>query len=486
MSDQGERGVRWTEMSEGEPRDESREGPSAGGAPGSGAAFSEPKVPDSFMPAPAGPAESPGSGEGARAHDVWGKVEEPWFPEASGPVETSGEPQAENAENTGTADDAEAAGNAEYAGTGGKDEYAGTAGNTGTAGTAGNAEDVRVAPTVEGEAQQWEGDLFDEGAGDDRYVPAVPTGVGEPAKPGKPSSGNWQMPEWMADEASADAKLGASPGRSRDVLDEGGGRSRLVLFGGVGLLVVALVAAGAVYFMKGGGDEPDEPDDNAGRTSAGQPAAPKAELPPDKKLMTFTGRPSRVLGQVADRHSGLSYPRMAAPWKVPTKRNRLGTPGWSGQQILVTENRGGQIWYGQLLTGTLHPTMQGAYQGPDSVKTAAAAVAQGYEAQYYAFQHKTRPLASQPLDVGGHPGWMVASYLTYQRDGVKATGEIVATAVIDTGRTTPAVVFASMPNTHKRMWPDLNTFFSRLKIVPDRRASGSAASGLDGGSARPS
>lgn len=401
MSDQGERGVRWTDMSESEPWDESRESPEAGDAAGPQAAFPEPKVPEGFLPAP-------GSGEAAEAHDVWGGVEDSW-------------PQAGD-------------------------------------------DDVRVAPVSEDESPQWEGDLFDEDAGDERYTPAVPTGTGEPARPGKPSSGNWQMPEWMADEESADAKLGGSPKPPRDGLDDGGGRSRLVLFGGVGLLVVALVAAGAVYLLKGG-DEPAEANGNAGRTAAEQPGAPQVELPPDKRLKTFAGTPSRVLGQVADSYSGLSYPRLAAPWKVPTKQNKLGTPGWSGQQILVTERSAGQIWYGQLLTGTLHPGMQKAYQGPDSVKNVAALVAQGYEAQYYAFPHKTVPVASQPLNVDGRSGWLIASYLTYQRDGVKATGEVVATAVIDTGRKTPAVVFASLPNTHKKMWPDVNTFFTRLKIA---------------------
>jgi hypothetical protein len=166
-----------------------------------------------------------------------------------------------------------------------------------------------------------------------------------------------------------------------------------------------------------------------------------------------------------DTYSGLAYPRLAPPWQVPTKKNKLGTSGWSGQQILVTERHAQQLWYGQLLTGTLHPGMQGAYAGPDSVKNVAALVAQGQEAQYYAFPHKTAPLASQALTVDGHKGWLIASYLTYQRDGVKATGEIVATAVIDTGRKTPAVVFASMPNTHKKRWPDVNEFFTHLKIA---------------------
>ncbi len=172
-----------------------------------------------------------------------------------------------------------------------------------------------------------------------------------------------------------------------------------------------------------------------------------------------------MLGRVNDTHSGLSYPRFAAPWQVPTKKNKLGTPGWSGQQIMVTERRAQQLWYGQLLTGTLTPSLLTAYQGPESVKNVAALVAQGHEAQYYAFPHKTAPLASQELTVGGHKGWLIASYLTYQRDGVKATGEVVATAVIDTGRESPAVVFASLPNTHKKKWPDLNAFLTHLKLA---------------------
>ncbi|MEV3923962.1 hypothetical protein [Actinomadura coerulea] len=422
MSDQGERSVRWTEMSESEPRD-GAEGPA-----GPRAAFPEPKVPEVPVPPPTGRTDF-SSGEDAGTHDVWGKVE-------TGRREPAAREEPD-------------------------------------------PEDVKVAPVVEEkpvaeEAPQWEGSLFeeggDDGGGDDKYVPAVPTGSGQPAKPGKPSSGNWQMPDWMADEDAADAKLGGSPKPQRDVLDERGGRSRLVLFGGIGLLVVALLAAGGVYFMKSGDDEPAETADPAGnadrRAAAEQSSEPaQVEMPPDKRLATFPGKPSRMLGRVNDAHSGLSYPRLAAPWQVPTKKNKLGTPGWSGQQILLTERHAGRFWYGQLLTGTLIPSLQSAYQGPDSVKTVAGLAAKGYEAQYYAFPHKSAPLASQALNVGGHKGWLVASYLTYKRSGVRATGEIVVMAVVDTGRKAPAVVFASMPNTNRKQWPDVNQFLGQLKIA---------------------
>ncbi|MFI0404909.1 hypothetical protein [Actinomadura sp. 3N508] len=404
MSDQGERGARWTDMSESEPGRAGR------------TEFSD---------------------EPAPAHDVWGKVEtQP--PAARDESPWAADAQAEEGEEGG---------------------------------------DVQVAPAREDEPPHWEGSLFDEadgeddGDGDDRYTPAVPTGHGQPAKPGKPSSGNWQMPEWMADEAAADAKLGAADRPRRDVLDDGTGRSRVVLIGGVVLLVAAVAAAGAVYFLRGDG-EPAKSDSgaNAGRAAtAEQSEAAQVELPPDKRLKAFPGSPSRMLGRVADVHSGLSYPRLAAPWKVPTKRNRLGTPGWSGQQILVTEKNGGRLWYGQLLTGTLLPSLQSAYQGPGSIKNVAGLVAKGFEAQYYGFPHRSAPLASQPLNVDGHQGWLIASYLSYKREGVRATGEIYATAVIDTGRQAPAVVFVSMPNTHKRMYPDVNAFFAGLKIAPGGR-----------------
>ncbi|MWK36218.1 hypothetical protein GEV43_20680 [Actinomadura sp. J1-007] len=346
-----------------------------------------------------------------------------------------------------------------------------------------DAEDIKVAPVDAGGrrdgapgdgaaggdgAPAWEGSLFDGDGGDadPRYVPAAATGSGssEPPKPGRPSSGNWQMPDWMADEASADGKLGTA----RGIDDGGGGRSRLVLVGGIGLLVVALVAAGGVYLMKNKDDtEPAESEGKPDRpVSAPKPRAPEVRLPPDKPLKRFPGRPSKVVGRVADPRSGLAFPRLASPWQAPTKKNKLGTPGWSGQQVMVTEKRGSRLWYGQLLTGTLIPTLRGSYKGPESVKNVTALAAKGFEGMYYAFPHKSAPLASQPLTVDGHKGWLVASYLTYKRPGVKATGELTAAAVIDTGRPSPAVVFASIPNTHRKMWPDLNQFIAKLKVTP--------------------
>ncbi|MFC5180001.1 hypothetical protein [Actinomadura harenae] len=345
--------------------------------------------------------------------------------------------------------------------------------------------DVKVAPVDEPAPQggAWEGTLFeggDEGGGDGRYAAvADPTAASASARPGRPSSGNWQMPGWMADEKAADDMLvgggapssGGSGGPGGFDDETGGGRStRVALFGGVGVLVVALVAAGGVYFMQKKKDAPTSSASTVDRPGVPAPTrkshAPKPQLPPDKPLASFAGKPGKIAGRVADAKSGLSYPRFAEPWQVPTKKNKLGVTGWSGQQILVTEKHGDQLWYGQLLTGSLAATLLPHYKGPESLKAVAVLAASGFDKDYYSFQHESTPLASQALTVGAHKGWLVARYLKYKRPGVRATGEVVVTAVVDTGHKTPAVAFASLPNTHRKLWPDINAFVDGLKVAP--------------------
>ncbi|GAA2423710.1 hypothetical protein GCM10010191_39790 [Actinomadura vinacea] len=333
------------------------------------------------------------------------------------------------------------------------------------------AEDVKVAPVPQPAAEE---ELFG-GEGDPLYAGVAAPGPTGPVKPGKPSSGNWQMPDWMADEDAADTKLGRSTGRldaqpgghAPDGFEDGGGRGKLILFGGVGLLVLALLAAGGVYLLKQRSGDPGSGEVKPGKAAADsgpQSPAPRVQMPPGKPLKRFPGRPSKMLGMVTDPVSGLAYPRLAKPWQPPTKAIKLGTPGWSGQQVLVTERRAAKPVYGQVLIGALNPALRGSYTGPESVPAVAVLAAKSMEQQYYRFPHKSAPLASQALTVDGRKGWLVASYITYKRAGVRATGEVVATAVIDSGRAAPAVAYVSVPNTHRAMWPDVNQFLTRLKV----------------------
>ncbi|HEU5156461.1 MAG TPA: hypothetical protein VFU43_05650 [Streptosporangiaceae bacterium] len=332
----------------------------------------------------------------------------------------------------------------------------------------------------------WEGALFDgdHGPGVPGYAPVEPSGPRTPPKPGTPSSGNLRLPEWMRAEMSgetpgemageADAgrrghRSDRRPGADYDEEDEG--RTRLMLFFGVGLLVVALLAAGAVYVLKkssGGADEAGDPAAGAaGATPSATVRPPDVALPPNKPLARFRGVPHRAAGVLPDRHAGVAYPRLAAPWQIPGPKSGLGRLGWSGQQVLVTERGGGgrPTWYGQLLSGTLSDVQRPLYAGPGTERQAAVALAAQYEARFYPFPHKTRSLASQPLTVDGHRGWLVASYVGYRRPGVKATAEVVAVALVNTGRPSPAVLYMAIPNTNRDRWPDFNYVFTSLRLA---------------------
>jgi hypothetical protein len=247
-----------------------------------------------------------------------------------------------------------------------------------------------------------------------------------------------------------------------------------MLYFGVGLLVTAIIAAGAVYVLKrnaNGGDDAGDPAAGGGAVTGAATTTPSArppdvELPAGKPLMRFRGRHGKAVGVLPDRHAGIAYPHLGAPWQIPGRKSGLGKVGWSGQQVVVTERRGGRpTWYGQLLSGTLSAAQRNLYAGPGTEQQAAVALAGQYDAQFYGFPHTTRGLASQPLTVDGRKGWLVSSYVGYHRRGIKATAEVVTVAVVDTGRAGPAVLFMALPNTDRALWPDINYVFTSLRLI---------------------
>jgi hypothetical protein len=140
--------------------------------------------------------------------------------------------------------------------------------------------------------------------------------------------------------------------------------------------------------------------------------------------------------------------------------------GFSAGQFAVTEKAGNdpKRW-GRLLSAQLGGADKNAYDGPGTERAAAARVADSYEARMYGYKHKKKVLASQSLDVDGHKGWLVGYYLTYHRPGVKATGEIFTVAFVDTGKKAPGVVLMTVPNTHKKLWPDVNYVMRSIKVT---------------------
>jgi hypothetical protein len=315
-------------------------------------------------------------------------------------------------------------------------------------------------------------DGVEDGEGDSNYAGVDMSGPSGPVKAGVPSSGNWQMPEWMRPEA------GDAPGGGFNLPEaaEKRGKGKIVLLAVVAVLVVALLAAGAVLLLKPGSGKKSA----AGRSEAprstpqtGPPTTPGPTAStadqsqqgiPDTPLTKYPGTHTKAVGRVDDTASGLSYPRLGQPWAVPAKKSGLLRPGWSGQQVTVTERHGDITEFGQLLSGVLGKDDQALYKGPGSEHETAVSYEQVVEQRLYAFPHDSKQVASQAVDLPGQggKGWLVGSSLSYHRAGIKATGEILIVAVVNTGKPSPAVLVMSVPNNAKKLLPDLDYVVSSL------------------------
>lgn len=278
-------------------------------------------------------------------------------------------------------------------------------------------------------------------------------------KPGKPTSGNMKMPDWMREENNPDP-TGSEEGR----------RSRTPLIVGIGILVVVLLVAAGVFLFRhhsnGANAAVTHPPAQA-PAQVSTPSAPAASPPPQQKpLEQFAGSHSPVAGRVTDTSAGLSYAKFGKPWEVAAPKSPMAAAGFTGRQDVVTEKNGSTpIWWGRLMSTMLNSTDNGLYGGPGTEQKTAEQLAMLYETRLYGFRHQTRQVASQSLTVSGHQGWLVGYYLTYHRPKVKATGEIFTVAVVDTGRARPGVLFMSIPDTQKKLWPDFNYVLHTLKVV---------------------
>ncbi|WP_106397656.1 hypothetical protein [Actinocorallia populi] len=271
------------------------------------------------------------------------------------------------------------------------------------------------------------------------------------------------MPEWMREET--EANRAASTGAGFDEQEMRRDRSRTYLFAGIGAAAVAGIVALGVFVLTGDGSSGEaEVKARPGVTTPSAGPEDRTVLPPHKELAAFRGTGSPVTGMFPDPESGLQVPQFGGGWVEPNKKNRLAQSGWTGQQILVTEKKGTQLWYGSVLTSPLGPVERRIWDKGGSLEKNAVAVASNLEERLYGFPHETAELASQPLKVDGRDGWLVARHLKYDRKPIRAGSEVVAIALIDTGERYPSVLFVSLPDTHKKLWPDVNTVISQLKV----------------------
>ncbi|MEZ0075030.1 hypothetical protein [Planotetraspora sp. GP83] len=250
---------------------------------------------------------------------------------------------------------------------------------------------------------------------------------------------------------------GAAPAPAR-----GAGRRAgdlpLRLFYTVVAAVGAIIAV-ALVFLVFSGDKPGHvaPVHQAQAGATG-PASPTPSVSPTpapvalpkvpasyKYLPVYPGQGTSVVSYVLDKKAGISYPKFGKPWKT------------ADPAPFALAQRAGPARLPQALIGS--GPLPGAAPGTLSTYRdyrKLAAKAARWTLRHQPPGGKLTWTASQPVRRG--MGWLLGYKVSYVSGGVKHSSQAIV-AVVGTGRTRPAMLFATVPDDRKELLHDLNMLF---------------------------
>nr|WP_062337857.1 hypothetical protein [Herbidospora sakaeratensis] len=183
------------------------------------------------------------------------------------------------------------------------------------------------------------------------------------------------------------------------------------------------------------------------------------------RLKKYSGTPSPVIGEVRDRKARLRYAELGKPWN-PAKGQPEGlfSEGrYSTRQTFVTEEYGPDLdseWFADIDAQRLWSDVDGG----DSPYDAAVAMLDYKQENNFPRGTKGKDIASQRVP----RGWLVAREMRMPPSelGRKAELELAVAVAVETGADRPSVLWITIPETHKRLWPDITTVVSSLRVLP--------------------
>ncbi len=226
----------------------------------------------------------------------------------------------------------------------------------------------------------------------------------------------------------------------------------MLIFGGIagGILVIGLTVilvlslSGSSPFRQEAAPPTDvrPPLAQACPAPTGSPSAAPTQAPPSL--------PAETGARTVDDQAGISYKAYGAPWVPWTdvwKAGTLEVPYRVGQHF-VTEQYGGSLYHASILSAAVPAADNDAVTL--NLECVGRQVAADVRAEYYPQPNTMDPIRDEVTTLGGRPAWVSEFRLHFHAPGLTATEELSAVAVIDVGKPTAAVLYVSIPGTHKQ------------------------------------
>lgn len=231
-------------------------------------------------------------------------------------------------------------------------------------------------------------------------------------------------------------------------------RRTLLLFGGTAaaILIVGLVAM--LVWMLGNGVDPRR-GRHAPPVDARPPLArlcpPPTAPPATPAPPTSAPVPPPAGPRTVDREAGISYHQYGAPWLPWHDRWARGTLQvvYAVGQHFVTETYPGGTYHASILSGHVPAAVNDSLL-IDLECTGRQLVAD-VRASYYPQPNRMEPIREERTVLGGLPAWVTIFRLHFSEPGLRATSELVGLAVLDVGRPDAAVLYVSIPDTHRHL-----------------------------------
>lgn len=151
-----------------------------------------------------------------------------------------------------------------------------------------------------------------------------------------------------------------------------------------------------------------------------------------------------------DPEAGISYRSYGEPWTIWQENWRGGTLGvhYRIGQHFITETYAGGTYHASILSGSV-PAAVNDGTALD-LKCAGQAVTADVRAEYYPQPNKMRMIRDGASVLGGRPAWVSVFRLQFSEPGLSTDNELVAVATINVGRPEAAILYVSIPGSHKQ------------------------------------
>ena len=227
----------------------------------------------------------------------------------------------------------------------------------------------------------------------------------------------------------------------------------MMVFAGIagGILAIGLSVILVLAFSNGGNpfrDKASAPTDV--RPPLAQ-ACPAPTVSPSAGPSEAPSAPPPATGaRTVDQEAGISYQAYGAPWVPWNEVWRAGTlevPYKVGQHF-ITESYSGGNYHASILSAAVPAADNDAVTL--DLQCVGRQVAADVRAEYYPQPNTLDQIRDGLTTIGGRPAYLSEFRLHFHASGLTATDELSAVAVIDVGKPTAAVLYVSIPGTHKQ------------------------------------